>query len=337
MTFRCFILPLLLLVGGGAFAVGVGEFVRWSAQSEQESLAAEPFLNQPVLRFVTSDDGAIVAYVSHREIGVRNRASDEVLHRLSLPELLPFHLGMQQDQSIVATYHSGEVIHWRLEDGRYTPRVLNRFPGPSTSAVSANGRTAVVLEHTGRKLHLLVWSAGNWIESTVPVAVQMETATVGRVVKVAALSADGRLLAVAGMAGRFEVHDVSTGSLVGEFQSGTRAIRMLSFSDDSRLLAVGGWTGRLSVWDLQAGAPILDVKEKSAVRQVGFRRDNEVVAYALINKAEVCSRKLNDSKSPPTKLVAHSSMISDLAFQPDGALIVSGFDGVILHWVGPSR
>jgi WD40 repeat protein len=73
---------------------------------------------------------------------------------------------------------------------------------------------------------------------------------------VAALSPDGRLLAVGGWGRDVRLVEIPTGKLVHRLdQAGTGAYT-LEFSRDGRTLAVSGWENVASLWDVASGAQI---------------------------------------------------------------------------------
>ena len=73
----------------------------------------------------------------------------------------------------------------------------------------------------------------------------------------AALSPDGRTLAVGGwLSAPIRIVEVPTGELVRQFDPGGGGAFAFDFSPDGRVLAVGGWEPVASLWDVAAGAQI---------------------------------------------------------------------------------
>jgi WD40 repeat protein len=74
----------------------------------------------------------------------------------------------------------------------------------------------------------------------------------------AALSPDGRILAVAGWSGPLvRILDVGSGNLVRELDTGLAdGVYGMEFSPDGRVLAISGWEPSASLWDVATGARI---------------------------------------------------------------------------------
>jgi WD40 repeat protein/predicted Ser/Thr protein kinase len=137
-----------------------------------------------------------------------------------------------------------------------------------------------------------------------------------------ALSADGRLLAVAGKSGGITVWDTATLKLLFDWPSGI-PVWSLNFSPDGRELLSAGWSSQVSLWQLDGKSPPRtfacgQLHAWSAV----FSADGATIATTssdqtvrLWNRASLTLKSI---------LRGHESEVWCAAFSPDGKLLATG-------------
>jgi energy-coupling factor transporter ATP-binding protein EcfA2 len=98
----------------------------------------------------------------------------------------------------------------------------------------------------------------------------------------AALSSDGRLLAIGGLFSKLTIQDVASGKTVFEAESGLP--RKLIFSADSQKLAVlDGVMGTVRLFDIKTKQQIGDLGDTTGVVSVAFSKDSRIVALTTAN------------------------------------------------------
>lgn len=145
----------------------------------------------------------------------------------------------------------------------------------------------------------------------------------------AAVSPDGRTLALAGLDGRIHLHDLTTGKPRRILEGHTDAVYSLAFSPDGGSLASGSVDQTVRCWRTTTGVQqaCLD-GHRGMVYQVGFsadgRRlvsaggDGEVIVWDVDNGSA-----LHRQRFPSKALCA--------AFTPDGRRIATGSEGAACY------
>ncbi len=148
----------------------------------------------------------------------------------------------------------------------------------------------------------------------------------------AALSSDGRLLAVGGVGGSGRavyLWDTATGRLRTTLNGHTGMVFSLAFSADGRTLASGGADSTVRLWDAASGQP-RDVLRghTSVVQSLAFGPDG----YTLASGGTDGTVRLWNLVSDPAPRKTHLASPS-VAFAPDGhSLIVGGEKGTVSMW-----
>ncbi|MFD8098387.1 TIR domain-containing protein [Nocardia fluminea] len=151
-------------------------------------------------------------------------------------------------------------------------------------------------------------------------------------VRAVAFSADGRL-GTAGDDGTIKLwRGAGEPPLVLAGHLG--AVYGLAFADSGNLAVSGGWDGSIRVWDtgagIQVGANIGLNPDRGRVNSVSISPDGDVVAGAQEGKAQLWQvggfrQAIGD--------IGTGNTIFDMAFSPDGNLLVSGTEhGVVRVW-----
>ncbi len=170
-------------------------------------------------------------------------------------------------------------------------------------------------------------------------------------------SPDGQWLAVAGLDSTLQLLETPTGNLLKTLRGHQGVPQGLAFSPDGRLLAAADNTGIVTLWDPVEAEPVLELRAgKGAVYAVAFSPDGSRLAtagtdrYVRVWNVEspqdvVVPPSGGDGPSPGgaaglelLSLSGHREIIWDLAFSPDGEMLVSGSaDHEIRLWRAPRK
>lgn len=188
--------------------------------------------------------------------------------------------------------------------------------GPVTAvAVSANGGWAVAVTATGNGTILSLTEGG--LEPTVKF-----TASEGRRVWAAAISASGERVAVAGADGRIRIINTVTGQQVAVLVGHESTVYGLVFLEQGTQLLSGGSDGTVRLWDveqqqvLQAYGPA-----RSSVYGLAFSAEAGLVAVGTRNGNVLLWDK--NTAVEHARLEEHQDRCFSVAFSPDGNLVVS--------------
>ncbi len=148
-----------------------------------------------------------------------------------------------------------------------------------------------------------------------------------------AVSADGRLLASAGMETR--VWDISRGSFVEKLVlrcDGENGPAFVQFSPDGSQLAVNGLDGVICVWDVLTGRRLATLDGQSGmVWQLAYHPNGKILAAAS-DDGKVRLWDIEAGREVRS-LAGHIKRVTSLAFSPDGSQIASGGqDGTLRLW-----
>jgi WD40 repeat protein len=147
----------------------------------------------------------------------------------------------------------------------------------------------------------------------------------------AALSPDGKVLAVVGWGASLHLYDVATGKPLRTFLGRSDGGQQVTFSPEGRLLVAVGGTGRLQGWDLRAGRR-LDLRPGPACRfcSVAFQ-PGKVLVCGMQQQALVVWDALGGQLLSPAG--GHDSGVSAVAFAPGGKALYSADNGGrVLEW-----
>src|SRR5262249_4657572 len=153
----------------------------------------------------------------------------------------------------------------------------------------------------------------------------------------AALSPDGKLVAIGSREHAICLRDAVTGIDLHKFETNTRtgvidfdAARCAVFSPDGSKLAAGDMTNRVHVWDTKTGKE-LHVSEPfpNWVNCLAFSPDGKTLAIGEWQTIVLVDAETGRALAPPQ---GHSTQVNTVDVSPDGKLIVTKSEDALILW-----
>jgi WD40 repeat protein len=179
--------------------------------------------------------------------------------------------------------------------------------------LSANGRTLI----TFTRDELKIWQAAPGLRQTMVVKIPSYS------ISDAAVTADGKLVAIATSDKAIGLYDAVAGKVVRRIDSGPEYVLAVAFSPDGTLLASAGEGSpreNLRIWNVSGGTSVGAIGPPDAAHSVTFSRDGRLLAAAGLSVTvfDVVTR------TTAFAFVGHSGRVRSLSFSPDGHFLASG-------------
>ncbi|MBN2380757.1 WD40 repeat domain-containing protein [candidate division WOR-3 bacterium] len=147
-----------------------------------------------------------------------------------------------------------------------------------------------------------------------------------------AVSADGKLLAIASADKIFTVNELSTGKLIDSVYMLSGPAMTLDFSTDGAFLAVGYGEGAIQIWDLEKRHRHAKFEEhKGVVTGVKFRPGSHLM-YSIASDSFLYITNVEGGDSSSRMKQMYGSL-SAIAFSPDGQYCATGgVDQLVKVW-----
>jgi WD40 repeat protein len=145
----------------------------------------------------------------------------------------------------------------------------------------------------------------------------------------AALSPDGKLLALGGMLPRIAVYDMATGKELRGFELDEQNVmppgQCVVFSPDGKLLAATEQTNNtVHLWEVAAGRERVRFQAgRNGGGQVAFAPDGKTLAVGAWNRVRFFDTASGKETMPFGPFVGHEDTVWELAFAPDGKTLAS--------------
>jgi WD40 repeat protein len=155
-------------------------------------------------------------------------------------------------------------------------------------------------------------------------------------VRIAAFSADGRLVATGTQDGHVKIWDVATQEEVSELLLENKVLTSLAFSPSGRHLAISGEDRYVLVWDIEEKhmLPKLNATDgiETEIISLAFSPDGRFLAAADMGSHSVRLWEM-PSGEVHADLKGHLSAVMQVAFTPDGKTLAAGIQtGQVRLW-----
>jgi WD40 repeat protein/acylphosphatase len=249
----------------------------------------------------------------------------------------PFAVAFSTDGKVLAVGPNGlgqetAVTVWETAGDKKLSEFSPETDGNVSVALSGDGKLAATWGTGGR---------GNRPEA----GVQLWDVTTGKElrrvkfertrVQAAALSPDGRTLAVADGWTQLSTWDTATGKPLRRWAARAAEVALLCFSPDGKMLAADTEDGAVQLWDAATGRRLGMVERPHGrINGLAFLPDGKVLAAGWDDQAvRVWEVRTGEERTPRG---GHVAAVGAVAFSPDGrALLSAGPDG-LRRWKLPA-
>jgi WD40 repeat protein/serine/threonine protein kinase len=300
----------------------------WDVTGDQELRTLRGKL-EVVTRFAFSPDGKALAAGSYTAVTVWDVASGRVVRALPGGANC---VAFSPDGRLLATggSHDRTIKLWDAANGQELRTLQGPIQAvrsdvqPNTLAFSPDGTLLASGSHNGA---VKLWDVAGGKELRVLGAEKPLGA--GNMVWCVAFSPDGtRLASNDGPVVR--VWDVAGGKEVCTLQGHKEQVVGLAFSPDGKCLASCGNDRAVKLWDV-AGARELRTLQghRGSVSRLAFSPDGARLASCGVDQT---AKVWDVASGQELRTLRHKSLVSDVAFSPDGMILVTGSDGTLRVW-----
>ena len=313
-----------------------------------------------ITRFCFSSDGRRLASASHDDDAiVWDTADGRRVAILGEHDANVIDLAFSPDGKQLATASSDRTIRrWWTDTGERTRTLKGHLSRIESIAWAADGRTILSGSRDGTAL---VWDGGlsdgpavmrghdrevdglsflpdsprmvSWSRDGSARLWDADTTTFilrfgprREPIRAAALSPDGRVVAVGADDDLVILHDTGDGSTRHTLRGHSRQVVSLDFSADGKLVASGSTDGEGRLWDAATGALRKTLPgHSSGVVAIRFSPDGRHVA--TLEKSGTARLWKVEGEADPKLLDSVTEPVRSIAFSPDGALLALGCEG----------
>ena len=351
------------LVGGGSN----GELLVWDVRGQKLEHRTAPGHDGAIVDLALSSERNLIVSLARDRLIRFWRAESLVplFFERRMPEGPAKGLAMAGDGSLVAAAgEAGSIAIWNVNGGGPTLVKTGRPEQVWALAFSPGGKTLISADRggmvetwevaTGRLLSSVkagdgaIWSVladpktGNYITASETALREWDGATAAPVrdiwtsptpINRAALSPDGRHIAVALTDAKVKIVDRASGAIVREIGVGDDAIWSVAFSPDGASLAVASGDEVVSVWEVARGAKIAAYSgHTGGATDVAFLPDGVTLA-AVDRDGRLHFLDVASGRRIAPPLPAHQGSSWRLAVRPgSGGFATAGDDGLVKIW-----
>ncbi|HEY7425812.1 MAG TPA: WD40 repeat domain-containing protein [Gemmataceae bacterium] len=284
-----------------------GELVLWDARDGREVRRLEPWDRCAANLTISSNGKWLAACAASGALGLWDLPTGRC-H--PTPREVPATIGcaaFSPDGEAVALGDEKDVIHvCATRNGARIRKIFPRLPNERFQAGARTGVRALAWSPDGRTLAIHYWESGMAVYD--PFRGREQFSLAGPL-SALAFSADGRLLAVAGLH-RIHMYETATGQEVQRTPNLHSWILSVAFAPDGRTLAFGGGT-----------SVVLHCYNLYRSLHSPGEADFSIRLWDIAENKEL------------PRLIGHAQQVESLVFSPDGARLVSqGVDSVVLNW-----
>jgi WD40 repeat protein len=263
------------------------------------------------------------------------RQAEHALRQTLLDLVPPLVLRGHADEVFTATFSGdGRRVLTSSADG--TVRLWDAATGTSALTLKVcepggNRRAGGMLSSDGKKVLTVVkpedMEVGYWDQGSV----QLHDAVTGdlsiripdRYVVDAMLSPDGNQIVTAGFDTAVHTWDALTGKVRFDLSGHEGRVANASFSTNGNWIVSGGWDGTARVWDAHTGRSLAVLRTTNDVLAAIFNPDATRILTVHRNQTVRLWDWAHVTGSSVAEFVGHERGIRDLAFSPDGKLLVT--------------
>jgi WD40 repeat protein len=300
----------------------------------------------PPVPIAFSPDGKTLAFVAMRNLVLTEVPTGKVLHTLEVPEP-NFNRGQglsfSADGKVVAVGSAtpggnkkAKAFAWEVSGGKVLAALDVAQNATCSTALSPDGKLLLTWgRHVPRMIgedaeagqFLQLWELATGKELR-KFKVDRPNAQLGA----AALSPDGKTVAVASGLSTFHLFETDTAKETRCFAGRRGVVTLLQFSPDGKTLVAGNYEGAVQAWHVGSGKRLeMQPGPRARLLSFAFPAGDEVLALGLLGQTIAWWDAVTGHAGNVGQ--GHQSQVLAVAFAADGRTLTSAsFDGKVLCW-----